>query len=61
MTVYVEELVPEMNNEAILKYDIRELNINESKEIAEVFQKGWRLNQLEYTFGEYPRVVHFHV
>lgn len=61
MTVYVEELVPEMNNEAILKYDIRELNKNESKEMTEVFQKGWRLNQLEYTFGEYPRVIHFHV
>jgi hypothetical protein len=61
MTVYIRELMPEIQNEAFLKFKTREMEWNQKRERFELFQKGWRPNQLEYTFGEYPRVVHFHV
>lgn len=58
MTIYVEELMPEIENLQIIKYDTRELLVDETKG-AELFQVPWRIQDIEYTFGEYPRVVKF--
>ena len=58
MTVYISELLPEIQNEATMKYPTREI-IQEETGPAILFQRTWRPHQLEYTFGEYPRVVHF--
>jgi hypothetical protein len=57
MTVYIEELMPEMENLQFIKYDTRELLVDDKK--AELYQIPWRIQQLEYTFGEYPRVIKF--
>ena len=57
MTVYIEELIPEMENLQFIKYDTRELLVDEKT--AELYQTPWRIQQLEYTFGEYPRVIKF--
>jgi hypothetical protein len=59
MTVYVRELMPEIQNEAVLKWPTREMNENEPT--FTLFQRKWRLPQVEYTFGEYPRVIHYKV
>lgn len=61
MTVYIRELVPEVNNRSIIQNETREMNVNEETKIGTLFQMGWKLNDIEYTFGEYPRVVHFKV
>jgi len=62
MTIYIQELLPEINNEAFIRYKVREINlVDEQKKVFELFQRGWRPNQLEYTFGEYPRVVHYKI
>jgi hypothetical protein len=58
MTVYIRELLPEVQNEATLRYPTREMLI-EDKKPSILFQRSWRPHQLEFTFGEYPRVVHF--
>jgi hypothetical protein len=58
-TIYLSELVPEMENLQLIKYDIREMNHDEKTGISELFQRPWRLNQIEYTFGEYPKVIKF--
>ena len=57
MTVYIEELIPEMENLQFIKYDTRELLVDEKT--AELYQTPGRIQQLEYTFGEYPRVIKF--
>jgi hypothetical protein len=57
MAVYIRELNPEIQNEATLRYPTREMLVSEKS--AELFQMSWRLQQIEYTFGEYPRVVHY--
>ena len=59
MAVYVDELVPEMENLQFIKYDTRELLVDDTK--TELYQTPWRIQQLEYTFGEYPRVLKFRV
>jgi hypothetical protein len=60
MTVYIRELLPEVQNEATLRYPTREMLIEEKKPSI-LFQRSWRPHQLEFTFGEYPRVVHWKV
>ena len=59
MTIYVSELIPEMENLQIIKYDIREMIYNENTDVSKLFQTSWRVNQIEYTFGEYPKVLKF--
>lgn len=59
MTIYIEELVPEMENLQLIKYDTRELLVNESS--ARLYQTPFRIQDLEYTFGEYPKVIKFRV
>jgi hypothetical protein len=61
ITVYIRELVPEVKNRSIIQNETREMNVNEETKIGTLFQMGWKLNDIEYTFGEYPRVVHFKV
>ena len=59
MHIYLNELVPEIDNLQLIKYDIREMVHNEKTGISQLFLAPWRLNQLEYTFGEYPKVIRF--
>ena len=59
MTIYIQELIPEMDNLQLIKYDTQELLIDEP--IATLYQTPWRTQQLEYTFGEYPKVIKFRV
>jgi hypothetical protein len=61
MTLYDKELVPEINNLQLIRWQTREIPQNEQTGKFELFQRNWRLGQVEYTFGEYPRVVHFKV
>ena len=59
MTIYIKDLIPEMENLQIIKYDTREILVDEFTNVATLFQVPWRVQQIEYTFGEYPRVVKF--
>jgi transcription elongation factor Elf1 len=61
MTLYDRELVPEINNLQLIRWQTREIIQDEKTGVFELFQRNWRLGQVEYTFGEYPRVVHFKV
>ena len=61
MTVYIRELIPEVNNRAIIQNETREITENIKTGLWTLYQMGWKLNDIEYTFGEYPRVVHFKV
>jgi Leucine-rich repeat (LRR) protein len=61
MTLYDKELVPEINNLQLIRWQTRELNMDENTGVFELFQRNWHLGQIEYTFGEYPRVIHFKV
>jgi hypothetical protein len=61
MTLYDRELVPEINNLQLIRWQTREIMQDEKTGKYELFQRNWRLGQVEYTFGEYPRVVHFKV
>ena len=60
MTVYISELLPEVQNDGTLRYPTREILIpDDEKKPAKLYQRSWRPQQLEFTFGEYPRVIHF--
>jgi|LauGreDrversion4_2_1035121.scaffolds.fasta_scaffold75406_2 hypothetical protein len=62
MTVYISELLPEIQSSAILRYPTREIFLSEDdKSPSILFQRSWRPQQIEYTFGEYPRVIHYKV
>jgi hypothetical protein len=61
MTIYIRELIPEIQNRDILQYPTREIDFNEKTEQYTLFQRNWQKNQFEYTFGEYPRVIHYKV
>ena len=53
MTIYIQELKPEMENLQLLKYETMEMDE------YELHQKNYRLEKLDYTFGSYPKVVKF--
>ena len=57
MTIYIHELMPEIQNKETLKYETREFIYLEDVKKYELFQRGWRPNKVEYTFGEFPRVL----
>jgi hypothetical protein len=59
MTVYVQEMKPEIENLRLLKYETMEVNKDEDTEIYTVYQTEYRLDKLDYTFGSYPKVVKF--
>ena len=59
--MYCEELVPEIKNLALIQWQTREMIENPLTGQIELFQLPYRISQLEYTFGEYPRVVHYKV
>lgn len=59
MTVYVQELVPEMENLQTIQYDSRELIEIGSQ--YKLLQTPYRIQNLEYTFGEFPKVLKFRV
>lgn len=53
MEVYVNDLLPEVENLRRLKHDVNEMEDNV------VFQKGFSLQKLEYTYGDLPSVEKF--
>jgi hypothetical protein len=59
MTIYIQELIPEIENLQLIKYDTRELIAVDP--LSKLYQTPWRVQNLEYTFGEYPRVIKFRV
>jgi hypothetical protein len=59
MTVYIDELLPEVENMQHIKYQTREIEEDDGK--YRVCQTPWKIHQLEYTFGEYPKVVKYRV
>lgn len=61
MTIYIQEFLPEIDNEALIRFQTREIDFDEKTNEYTLYQRGWRPNQVEYTFGEYPRVVHYRV
>jgi hypothetical protein len=60
-TIYERELVPEINNLSLIQWQTREINENPFTGQFELFQLPYRMAQLEYTFGEYPRVIHYRI
>ena len=59
MTVYKDELYPEMENLQHIKYQTRE--IYSEGEDYKIYQLPCTIQQMEYTFGEYPKVIKFRV
>jgi hypothetical protein len=59
MVVYVNEIKPEMENLRLIKYETMEINKDESKIEYHLFQKEYRLDKLDFTFGSYPKVLKF--
>jgi len=60
-TIYERELIPEINNLSLIRWQTREMNENPFTGQFELFQLPYRMAQLEYTFGEYPRVIHYRI
>jgi hypothetical protein len=58
MTIYINEIKPEMENLQLLKYETIEIN-KEGDHQYVMFQKEYRLSKLDFTFGSYPKVVKF--
>lgn len=59
MTIYISELKPEIDNLQLIKYDTIELNSGDNESEFELFQKEYRLEKLDFTFGSYPKVIKF--
>lgn len=59
MTMYIDELLPEVENMQYIKYQTRE--IEENNGVYRLCQTPWKIHQFEYTFGEYPKVVKYSV
>ena len=57
MTIYVNEIQPEMKNLQMIKYETMEINKEDGKYV--MFQKEYRLSSLDFTFGSYPKVLKF--
>jgi len=57
MTVYINDIKPEMENLQLMKYETMEINKEESDYV--MFQKAYRLDKLDFTFGSYPKVLKF--
>jgi hypothetical protein len=62
MTIYIQELKPEMENLQLLKYETIELDrkeIDKNNVLYELQQKAYRIDKVDFTFGTYPKVVRF--
>lgn len=57
MTVYINDIKPEMENLRMMKYETMEINKEGSDYV--MFQKEYRLDKLDFTFGSYPKVLKF--
>jgi hypothetical protein len=57
MTVYINDIKPEMENLQMMKYETMEINKEEDHYV--MFQKEYRLDKLDFTFGSYPKVLKF--
>jgi len=57
MTVYINDIKPEMDNLQMMKYETMEINKEGSDYV--MFQKEYRLDKLDFTFGSYPKVLKF--
>lgn len=59
MTIYTEELLPEIANMQNMKYQSQE--IDEKDGVYKMYQYPRDIHNYEYTFGEYPKVIKFRV
>ena len=57
MTVYINDIKPEMENLQMMKYETMEVNKEGSDYV--IFQKEYRLDKIDFTFGSYPKVLKF--
>jgi bisphosphoglycerate-independent phosphoglycerate mutase (AlkP superfamily) len=57
MTVYISDIKPEMENLQLMKYETMEINKEGTDYV--IFQKEYRLDKLDFTFGSYPKVLKF--
>ena len=57
MTIYVGELKPEYDNLHLIRYSTNEMN--KEGDVYELFQREYRLDADEFTFGDYPKVLKF--
>jgi tetratricopeptide (TPR) repeat protein len=57
MTIYINEIKPEMDNLQLIKNETME--INKYRDEYVLFQKPYRLDKLDFTFGSYPKVLKF--
>ena len=57
MTVYINDIKPEMETLQLMKYETMEINKEGSDYV--MFQKEYRLDKLDFTFGSYPKVLKF--
>jgi hypothetical protein len=57
MTIYINDIKPEMENLRMMKYETMEINKEGSDYV--MFQKEYRLDKLDFTFGSYPKVLKF--
>lgn len=59
MVVFVNEIKPEMENLRLMKNETMEVTKDSDNITYRLFQKGYRLDKLDFTFGSYPKVLKF--
>jgi predicted ribosome quality control (RQC) complex YloA/Tae2 family protein len=67
MYMYIKELVPEVNNLRLLKYKTTEMVDADSAgadgqrgvEVKQLYQTEYNLEDLDFTFGSFPKVIRF--
>ena len=60
MYMYIKELVPEVNNLRLLKYKLSEMvdaDGTRGSEVKRLYQTEYNLEDLDFTFGSYPKVI----
>jgi len=59
MVIYVDEIKPEMENLRLMKYETMEVYKAKDNKTYNLFQRDYRLDKLDFTFGAYPKVLKF--
>jgi len=59
MTIYINELKPEINSLRLIKNNIYEMDLDEKTEKYHLIQRNYTLDKMDFTFGSYPKVIKF--
>lgn len=59
MVIYVDEIKPEMENLRLMKHETMEVYKAKDNMTYHLFQRDYRLDKLDFTFGAYPKVLKF--